>query len=349
MPTNDPQTNPRFFYMWIGALATTTDNLKYVLAADQTSGKARLEKCTGALRQLWYRETDPVSNREYIINVDSGLLLDWSAGEGADVKLAPRDISSPKQVWWLKEWGDERVVYAENYLALGAVPPCGPRSNVGQWKSDGNTPHQRWKLTDDVAEISVSISYSMKDAKRSGEVAPTAGDALLIDNTEGTGPVKSTRTITWRVETQRQFTFAQGSEETLAFTRKLGTKLSIDKLVEFSSSAEVKESRTKTVNMTDLTGETVVKSDELQIELDVPPGRKYEYVMYAQRGKVTVPYTATVTRTLPDKSQEKRTVSGEFRNTDMVRLDLIVRDVTSGTPQKVGMIEGIHPAVPSHT
>jgi hypothetical protein len=320
----------------------------YVLAPKADGDQVGLQRLTSTIEQLWKATPDPRGGA-FVQHAASGrvLLFDYDASHfiamfmgrsGGPIKLVPLDPSDGRQRW---------VTDGDPWVNLSCVLRPGvavdvynfdPNGTVGMWGWEGS-PNQWWMLLPETGVITVgSVSYDFAHAAADlTSVPPQHCAETSVDNTHGGTPVTSTYALARSVTTMRAITHAESDTTSQKYTQTFGLKGGLDKVFEVSASASFEESTSKTMSLTDQRTESETVTDTITTQVNVPPGKKYAYHVAVYYGKVSVPYTATMTfqSSVPGSAPVPLTTQGVFQGVNAVRNEIVVSDETAPQPAVV--------------
>jgi hypothetical protein len=314
-------------------------NADWVLARTPT-GRVRLAHKTGELGQLWRRLDD---RREgfFLVNVETDEVLTQTRFEGGEVVLKQKNISDPLMLWRLDRmdggaWiGLTAFTDWEQKLNLAGNGPYNESTLVCMWGYSGGAPNERWQMIPDTCEMVVeSLRYDLANA-RMPDLKPELCVATAVDNRDGTTQIETTVELTRARKVTRRFTYNSSVSEVVTIAHKLGAKLTFDAVVELSGEIAVEKKLQTGFTVGEETESSTADSDKLTARVKVPGGRHYEFMVRVYYGTVSVPYTATISRVLPDGSRKNTTITGTYTNMNAVKNEIVARDLTNGTPQPV--------------
>lgn len=325
---------PTAFY-----LQSQVHSSDWVLARN-ADGKVRLAHKNGSIGQLWMREDDPRGGF-FVVNVGSGEVLCRTRLQGGEVVLKAKSLADSAMLWKIDPFGGGTWLGLttfddwEQKLNLAGNGPYNENSSVIVWEYSRGAPNERWQIVPDTGLITVeSITYDMPRAQVS-HLDPALCEATVIDNLAGAIAIETSVELARSVSVSRQFTYTHQTSDTLKIATKLGSKLSVDKIAEVSGEISVERTKGTTITFGQQTTESTLVSDKLTVRVTVPPRTRYEYMVRVSYGRVSVPYTATLSRVLPNGTTERSEVKGIYTNVNSTRYDIVAVDVSGGAPRTV--------------
>ena len=331
LQASDPTPPAGAFY-----IQSCIDNSDWVLARKHIGGKevVRLAHKSGALDQLWTREDDPRGGY-FLTNLQTNTVLEWH-GRGVECTLEPRSLGQPHQLWvtvardkWFficaPNWNQTLNVFGSSY---------NEQNGIGQWEVSGGQYNELWMYVPDRGEVKVeSINYDMASARLNLGLAPTLCLATAVDNRAGAIMIDTNVELQRTISNSRQLTYGDSSANTVKIAQTLGFKLGIEKIVEVSNQMAVETTTTSTITFGDQRVQSMNNNDKVSVRVQVPPRSLCEFAVRVYYGSVTVPYTAKVSRVLPNGSKETSDIVGTYTNVNMIKYDIQATDMTSGTPK----------------
>jgi hypothetical protein len=331
----------------------------------------RLRHRTGTLEQLWSALPD---NRDgyYIVNlaednasdqqIQNCLAATSSAGvEGLgatarELVLAPLDTSDALQLF-LVEQSDDPAPWVVVRTFRSDVCLEGFNANWGCLNVYGGDPNRRviiyrrsgdddsrWNLVEEDGELTMSsIWYDQEKAVADLSVQPQYFSEKTVRNDSDT-PLPGKDTISWQNSKSRTLTMSTQHSTGWTFSQNFGIKGGVKDTFEVSEDSTFTTSTSDTETKTDGTTTTETVQSSTEFNYSVPGHKVYRYRMKVSRGKVTVPYTATMNfnSTIPGIPSRKVTIKGEFKGVNVVKSELEITDIT-GRSSAVGA-----PIVASH-
>jgi hypothetical protein len=327
----------------------------YVLVPNDSGDQLRLEHSTSTIEQLWKATPDPRGGA-FVQHLASGrvLMFDcnpndvWAAAQraGGAVRLVPLDPSDGRQRWGLSEVqsaGNSRVNFTcivRPYVTLD-VYNSDPNGTVGMW-GWADTPNQWWLLLPETGEITVDgVSYDLAHAVADLTGIPPQDFAeVAVDNIHGGTDVTTTLELERVLTTTSGITHAESDTTSQTYSQTFSMKGVLSKVFQVSASAKFEESTSKTISLTDEKTESETDDKKVTAQVTVPPGKKYSYHITVYYGKVSVPYTATMTfqSSIPGSAPVPLTMKGMVQNVNAVRNEIVVRDETAPQPAVVGSV-----------
>jgi hypothetical protein len=250
------------------------------------------------------------------------------------LKSANLDSADATQLWRVEDLGSPWVGINTLLNWEGKINVYGSDVNgtIGIYHWDGGADNEEWDLLQEIGECTVdSVEYHMDKAVADLALPPAHCTATTVDNTKGGTAVKSTYTLARSVTTQRTITNSQSDTTGHKYTQTFSVKGGIDKVVEVSASASFEESDSKTIAFSDQKTNSETVTDTIGTEVNVPAGKKYRYQVVVYYGKVTVPYTATLTfkSSTPGAQPIRITQDGVFTGVNSTNNEIVVVDITS--------------------
>jgi len=324
------QADPRPVAFYIQSEVGNSD---WVLSRNPDN-QVRLAHKTGAIGQLWMREDDPRGGF-FLVNAENGQVLNQTRPQGGEVTLEPKRLGNAAMLWSVEPYrGQWSGINAfndwEQKLNLAGNGPYDESTRVILWEYSNKAPNECWQLIPDTGLIAVeSITYDMSQARVS-RVEPALCEATSIDNRRGEVTLETSVKLARSVTSSRQFSSSTATSETVRIAEKVGVKLVVEKIVEFSGEMAVERTTGKTTTFGEQSTQTTTVSDEVTVAVKVPPHVRYEYMVRISYGKVSVPYSAQVSRVLPDNTKAYSDISGVYTNVSSTNYDIVAVDVTSG-------------------
>lgn len=335
LQASDPTQPAGAFY-----IQSSIGSTDWVLARRNINGRevVRLAHKSGALDQLWTREDDPRGGY-FLTNLETNTVLTWH-GRGIECTLEAKNLGDPHQLW-VTAGGQWAYICAPNWNQTLNVfgYSYGEGNGIGLWEISGGQPNELWMYVAERGEVKVeSITYDMNAARLNLGLAPTQCLATAVDNRMGAIVLDTNVELQRVVSNSRQLTYSDSSAKTIKIAQTLGYKLGIEKIVEVSNQMAMETSTTSTITFGDQKVQTTSNADKVTVRVQVPPKSVCEYAVRVYYGSVTVPYTAQVSRTLPNGSKEYTNIVGTYTNVNMIKYDIQANDVTSGTPKPLQAI-----------
>jgi hypothetical protein len=316
------------------------------------AGAMKLQRLTGTIDQVWTATPDPRGGA-ILRHVNSGRVLACGLIDfplfpgiklpGGPLKAENLDPSAATQLWRVEDLGSPWVGINTliNWEAKINVYGSDVGGTIGVYRWDGGADNEEWHLLEETGEITVdSVKYDLARAVADLGVPPSHCAAITVNNIRGGTPITSTYTLARSVTTTRSITNSQSETTGHKYTQTFGIKGGIDKVVEVSASASFEESDSKTISVTDQKTYSETATDTLATQVNVPPGKKYQYHVMVEYGKVNVPYEAQLTfkSVAPGTVPVHLTTKGIFTGVNSTNSDIIVVDVTSPQPQQQTLV-----------
>jgi hypothetical protein len=332
-PSLQDDPKPIAFY-----IQSEVHNSDWVLARN-AQGKVRLAHKDGSIGQLWMREDDPRGGF-FLVNAETNEVLHQTRPQGGEVALKAKSLGDSSMLWRQEAY---RGVWSglnafsdwEQKLNLAGNGPYNENSVPILWEYSNKSPNECWQLIPDTGLITLeSITYDMSQAQVS-RVEPFLCKGTSIDNRLRTVPVTTAVELARSVNVTRQFSYSESVAKSLKIAEKLGVKINIKDIVEVSPEVSSEQSTTTTTTYLEQTAQGTTTSDKVTVSVQVPAGAHYQFMVRVAYGKVSVPFTAKVSRVLPTGATQIDTVHGVYTNVNSINYDIVAVDVTSGTPRTV--------------
>lgn len=271
------------------------------------------------LNQLW--QAVPIgssSDGVQLKHVESGLSL-CGPEQRHPVTLAIFDLHSPAFIWRrekVDDWFAINVLHNwEAKLNIYASKTEGP---IGLWNWSKAAENELWCMIEETGSLTILDLQFNKSQAVAGKLPPHSCLPTIVDNSDPKvhGPVKGKRSLERELYSSRSTSQSESSTTGRVYRQSLGMELEIKKILKLTAEASFEESESKTVgwDKQQVDSERVV--DTVEVDVNVPPGKKYKYQVVVYYGKITVPYTAKLkyqSQRNPGVGDRDFTVTGEFQ------------------------------------
>ncbi len=193
--------------------------------------------------------------------------------------------------------------------------------------------NEEWLVFPETSAITTeSIAYDLEQAKPNLNLPPTVSDQSIQDNQTGSVPLTGSISLNLSTTTSRSITNSTSDTKGQVFTQTFGSKGGIDKVFEVSASASFSESSSSTIGYSDTTVDSKTTSQTTQVNVNVPPGKKYQYTILVFNGQCSIPYTAHLLfqSVVPGAAPYRFVSTGIYTGVNAIRSEVSVTDVTQG-------------------
>jgi len=310
-------------------------NSDWVLTAAPDNTNVRLTHKTGAFNQLWTARVDSRGGF-FLVNVANDRVLKHTRLQGGTVQLATSNLGDPAMLWKIDKFGGDGLNNIglttlgdwEQKLNVAGNGPYNESSKIIVWEYSRAAHNETWSLIADPGTFTVQdIQYDLGAARINLNMPPRSSVAVRAPNSLST-PIRTTLKLSRTEASSRGFSYSQTDSKMLSITNTFRAQLTVKKIVEVENSTAVTV-ETKTENTFGRTEETSETNEvAMEVEVEIPGNKTYEYQVQSFHGEVVVPYKARLARTLPTGQVEYTNITGTYRNVSGTRYDIVARDIT---------------------
>ena len=205
--------------------------------------------------------------------------------------------------------------------------------SIVPWKWCDGQDNEEWLIYPETSSVTTeSVVYDLKQATTNLNLPPTVSDQSTQDNETGSVPLTGSLNLTMSTTTSRSITNSTSDTKGLVFTQTFGSKGGVDKVFEVSASVSFSESNSTTIGYSDTSVDSKTNTQSTQVNINVPPGKKYQYAILVFNGQCSIPYTAHMLfqSVVPGAPPYRFVSTGIYTGVNAIRSEVSVTDVTEG-------------------
>jgi hypothetical protein len=169
----------------------------------------------------------------------------------------------------------------------------------------------------------------------------------VFQNHSTTTAADFTATLSTAQSKSHTHSVSETSTKTLTLTQAIGAKFTFDKVFEVNETSTVSTALAHAVTIGDQDTVTDTVTATSSVKVTVPPNKRYEVALLANRCTLRAPYTATLTRKKPDGSSGATyTITGEYVYSGAYRYEVAVYDLDANGNRVANVTQAAASAAP---
>ena len=269
-------------------------------------------------------------------NPFDNLYLLAGSSQGGHVEMRALDTHNDEMIWRKEnddDWGClNKHTDWEQKMQLSGDGPYNEDTAIIQYEYDRGSAHELWKLVEYTPDFGPTDVVYNEQAKTLILGDPIAAVVVPVTNQSTSAAFGTTLTLQTTHQKTMSHAVTDQTQRTLTTVSTFGAKFSVEKVFEVSEQGSVTASKTTSRTINDQSGTSDTITVTAAVTVSVPPGKSYQVSLMARHCSLTVPYTATITRSTPGRAGVPYQISGVYRFESAYRYDILVADAAAGTP-----------------